>query len=131
MSLLPSEVTIAMMEASSSTSAAGSRAADIAVRDLVMARDVTDREPVGVSRTFSPKDERAFAYAKVDNPAAPTRVSFVWLYDDALYATVDMEVGTSVRWRTWSSSQLWLGAWRVQIVSTDGDVLAETAFTVE
>ncbi len=130
-SLLPREVTVALVEASTPDSVAKPRETDIAARDFVMARDVVDREPVGMAKTFSPQDGRAFAYAKIDNPGAPTHVSFVWLYDDALYATVDMEIGTSVRWRTWSSAELSLGAWRVQIVSPDGDVLAETAFTVE
>lgn len=130
-SLLPREVTIAMVEAGTPASMAKLNERNIAVRDFVMARDVVDREPVGVTTTFSPQDGRAFAYAKVDNPGAPTHVSFMWLYDDALYATIDMEVGTSVRWRTWSSAELSLGAWRVQIVSADGEVLAENAFTVE
>lgn len=130
-SLLPRDVTIAMVEASTPDSVAKPQETDIAARDFVMARDVVDREPIGMTTTFSPQDGRAFAYAKIDNPGAPTHVSFVWLYDDALYATVDMEIGTSVRWRTWSSAELSLGAWRVQIVSPDGDVLSETAFTVE
>jgi hypothetical protein len=131
MSLLPREVTIALAEASTPNSVAKLQEAGIAVRDFVMARDVVDREPAGATTTFSPQDGRAFAHAKINNPGAATQVSFVWLYDDALYATVEMEVGPSVRWRTWSSAQLSLGPWRVQIVSPDGEVLAENAFTVE
>jgi type II secretory pathway predicted ATPase ExeA len=130
-SLLPREVTIALAEASTPKSVAKLQEADVAVLDFVMAREVVNREPAGPTTTFSPQDGRAFAYAKINNPGAPTQVSFVWLYDDALYATVEMEVGPSVRWRTWSSAQLSLGAWRVQIVSPDGEVLAENAFTVE
>jgi general secretion pathway protein A len=125
------EVTTAVVEARPPTSVRGPKPADIAVRDLVVARRVVDREPVGVATTFSPEDERAFAYARLVNPGAPTRIAFVWLYDDALYARVDMDIGTSVRWRTWSSALLSLGRWRVRIVSPDGELLAETAFTVE
>jgi hypothetical protein len=130
-SLLPRRKTLALAEASSPKLAATVENPDIAVHDLVLARDVIDREPAELTATFSPRDGRAFAHAKIYNPGAPTEVSFVWLYDDALYATVDMKVGTSVRWRTWSSAEVWLGKWRVQIVSADGQVLAENDFTVQ
>jgi type II secretory pathway predicted ATPase ExeA len=130
-SLLPSEATLALAEASAPKLASATPNPDIAVRDLVMARDVVEREPAEPTTAFSPRDGRAFAHAKIYNPSTPTEVSFVWLYDDALYARVPMEVGTSVRWRTWSSAEVWLGKWRVQIVSADGQVLAETAFTVQ
>jgi type II secretory pathway predicted ATPase ExeA len=130
-SLRPPETTLALAAASRPKLAAEPQTDGIAVRDLVTARDVIAREPAELTTTFSPRDGRAFAHARIYNPGGPTAVSFVWLYDDALYATVDMPVGTSVRWRTWSSAEVWLGEWRVQIVSNDGQVLAENAFTVQ
>ncbi len=125
-SLLPREMTTALAELSTPKSGTG-----LTVRDLFMTRDVVDREPTGMTKTFSPQDGRAIAYARINNSGPPTQVTFIWLYDDALYVTVDMEIGTSYRWRTWSSAEVWLGEWRVQIVSPDGEILAENAFTVE
>ncbi len=130
-SLRPTEVTLALAQTGSPKLAVEPQPGSVAVRDLVMARGIVDREPADPTATFSPGDGRAFAHARIYNPGEPTAVSFVWLYDDALYATVDMKVGTSVRWRTWSSAEVWLGEWRVQIVSADGKILAENAFTVQ
>ncbi len=130
-SLRPPEAAVALAQAGGPKLATEPRTGDIAVRDLVMARGIIDREPADLTTNFSTGDGRAFAHAKIYNPGEPTAVSFVWLYDDSLYATVDMQVGSSVRWRTWSSAEVWLGEWRVQIVSADGQVLAENAFTVQ
>jgi len=43
---------------------------------------------------------------------------------------VDLTIGTSPGWRTWSSATLKSGDWRVELVTEGGEVLAERAFTV-
>jgi hypothetical protein len=106
-------------------------AAELDLRDLVMAREVLDREPVDLTTSFSPEDGRAFVHASIGNPGPPTQVSFLWFHGDALYTTVETDVGTSMRWRTWSSAEVWLGEWRVQVVAADGKVLGEKSFSVE
>lgn len=106
-------------------------AADLDLHDLVVAREVVDREPVDVTTRFSPEDGRAFVHASIRNSGPPTQVSFLWLRGNALYTAVEMNVGTSMRWRTWSSAEVWLGEWRVQVVTADGKLLGEQAFSVE
>lgn len=101
------------------------------VVDLVLTRGIEDREPLDAVRSFSPGDTRAFAFARIANPGAPRQVSFVWIYRESVHATIDLEVGTSPNWRTWSSVELLPGTWRVQMVSRGDVVLAERAFVVE
>ena len=101
------------------------------IRDFVLARGVVNREPVGITETFSPADGHAYAFVRLYNTGAPTKVSFIWHYGDMLYATVKTNVGVSSGWRTWSSVRLRSGEWRVKLVTESGLILAEIAFTVE
>lgn len=102
-----------------------------AVVDLVMTHGIKGREPLDDAWSFSPGEARAFAFARIANPGAPSRVSFVWIYRDAIHATIELEIGASPNWRTWSSIKPLPGAWRVRVVTQDDAVLAERAFVVE
>jgi len=105
--------------------------ANLRVVDFVVARQIVEREPVEVSETFSVADGSAYAFARIANDGEPTALSFIWLHRDAVYAAVEMTIGTSPRWRTWSSAELTPGPWRVQLVGSDGLIIAENSFTVE
>ena len=103
---------------------------ELSVRDFVIARDIIDREPVDVTDTFLVSDSRAFAFARISNPGDPTTLSFMWTYNNIHHATVDLKIGTSGSWRTWSSVELAPGTWEIKVVTEDGTVIAKTAFTV-
>ncbi len=109
----------------------GASAAEMAkVREFVLAKNVVDREPVGISDSFSTSDQQVYAFVRVDNPGMPTNVSFVWHRDDQVHATVKNSVGTSSSWRTWSSARLSPGQWRVMVVMEDGRVAGEKTFSI-
>ena len=103
---------------------------EVTIRDFVIARDIVDREPVEVTDSFLTSDSRAFAFARINNPGDPTTLSFMWTYNSVHHATVDLKIGTSVSWRTWSSIELAPGNWEIKVVTEDGTVIAKTAFTV-
>ena len=102
----------------------------VTVRDFVLSHGVEAREPVGETATFGAGDERAYAFARIENSGAPTTVRFVWHYEGATHAAIPVEIGRSPGWRTWSSARLRPGAWRVELIDDSGAVLKETAFTV-
>ena len=102
----------------------------LVIRDFVMTHGVYEREPVGTTDSFNNDDKRAFAFARINNEGDPTRISFVWQFGDETHATINQTIGSSEGWRTWSSVNLKPGKWQVQVVSEDGVVLAERAFTV-
>ncbi len=57
-------------------------------------------------------------------------MTFKWHFGAEEYAEVQMRVGTSPGWRTWSSANLRPGGWRVELVDANGVVLMERRFTV-
>lgn len=108
----------------------GAAAEPTAVNDFLLSRTIVDREPAEVTESFSASDDEAFAFARVNNPGAPTSVSFVWHRDNHHHATIHMNVGTSSAWRTWSSVKLQPGLWSVQLVSENGQVLGQKSFRI-
>ncbi len=103
---------------------------DLVVQDLILSRGIYEREPADIAKSFEPSDERAYAFARISNEGPLTSVSFVWHYGSNIHAIVDLNIGTSQGWRTWSSAKLKSGDWRVELVTEEGEVLAERAFTV-
>ncbi len=56
----------------------------------------------------------------------------VWMREGEEVARVDLQA-RGPRWRTWSTKNIppeWAGAWTVQAVDADGNVLATAEFTV-
>jgi len=107
------------------------QAGSMMVRDFVLTNGIYEREPVNKTETFMTSDGTGYAFARINNEGAPSNVSFVWTYEGSQHASVDMTVGTSGSWRTWSSVNLKPGDWRVQLVTQDGRVIAERTFTVD
>lgn len=103
----------------------------VVIRDFVLTHGIYDREPVGTTESFASSDGRGYAFARISNDGTPTQVSFVWYYGDEMHASIDMNIGTSSGWRTWSSVNLRPGNWRVKLQDANGMVLAERSFSVE
>ena len=101
------------------------------IRDFVLTHGIFEREPTGSTDNFTSSDGRGYAFARISNEGMPTQVSFVWYYGDEMHASVDMNIGTSAGWRTWSSVNLRPGNWRVKLQDQNGMVIAERSFTVE
>lgn len=103
----------------------------VVIRDFVLTHGIHEREPVGTTETFASADERGYAFARIANDGSPTQISFVWYYGEEMHASIDMNIGTSSGWRTWSSVNLKPGNWRVKLQDAGGAVIAERAFMVE
>lgn len=101
------------------------------IRDFVLTHGIFEREPTGTTDNFSSSDGRGYAFARISNEGMPTQVTFVWYYGDEMHASVDMNIGTSGGWRTWSSVNLRPGNWRVKLQDANGMVIAERSFSVE
>lgn len=106
-------------------------ASSIVIRDFVLTHGIYQREPVGTTDSFAASDGRGYVFARIHNEGPPTRVAFIWHYEGAEHATVNMNIGTSDGWRTWSSINLRPGHWRVKLVDSNGVVVAERAFMVD
>ena len=110
--------------------AAPAAAAELVVRDFVLAHGIVGREPTNDTNGFTTQDEKAFAFARINNTGSPTAVNVVWQHEGTQHASVWLNVGESPAWRTWSSANLKSGNWSVTLIDAEGSVLVQRSFTV-
>ncbi|WP_245795435.1 DUF2914 domain-containing protein [Thioalkalivibrio denitrificans] len=87
---------------------------------------VTDREPVDAVTGVDADTRSVFFFTELRDLQG-RHVVHRWEYDGEPMAVVGFDVG-GPRWRVWSSKQMqpdWQGLWRVQVVTDDGEVLAD------
>lgn len=104
---------------------------EMKIVDAKAASGVEDREPTGVSDTFSAGDEVTIWMA-VRNPKEASEVELVWKRDDAKVSSMNLEVGKSWKWRTWGRIKVQnSGDWSVEIRNPDGETLETVEFSVD
>jgi hypothetical protein len=111
---------------------AASRAADACedepfpTADLVMARSIEQREPVGADEPFV-AGETVYAWTRVlDGEGAG--IEHVWTKDGREVARHAMSIG-GPRWRTWSRQRLTAGHYEVTVLA-HGEVVATRSLDV-
>ena len=100
------------------------------VTELLLCRDVVEREPVDIVQSYTADDEMAWAFARIYNSGDMTNVTFRWFYEEVEYFTFNSRVGTSKQWRTYSRVTVRPGSWRVEVIDTEGNVIKEARFHV-
>ena len=100
---------------------------------MVIAGSIEEREPVGIVNVYSASTEKVYCFLEARDIKAETTVSFVWYHGDTKKATVELPLGVSSRWRTYSSKKLGglTGEWKVELRDAGGNVLDTVSFTVE
>ncbi|MGD8915238.1 MAG: DUF2914 domain-containing protein [Syntrophobacterales bacterium] len=110
----------------------GQETAELVVSVAAICKDVIDREPVDSATSFAATVAKLYCFTKITGAQAPTQVTHVWLFDGTERARVDLAVGAA-SWRTFSSKIIQeheLGAWRVDVVDPEGNVLKTLEFEV-
>jgi hypothetical protein len=113
--------------------AAGSTAAQetgLTVEKMIICTGIEERLPVGESTQFFESVERLYCYTRINGAADTLEVTHVWFFGDEEKARVPLTI-KSASWRTWSSKKMldaWAGAWRVDILGPDGEVLLSREF---
>ncbi len=100
------------------------------VREFVLTHGIVGREPTDDTNEFTTRDEKVFAFARINNTGAPTAVNIVWRHEGIQHGSVWLNVGESTGWRTWSSANLKPGNWSVTLIDAGGSVLVERSFIV-
>jgi hypothetical protein len=100
---------------------------------LVVCEQVQDREPVGVSGTFSSETTRVYAFLEALNISADADVDFVWYHAGSELTRVTLPVRQGSRWRTYASKNLYdlTGTWWVEVQDETGAVIGSVQFEVE
>ncbi len=102
------------------------------VEEMISCRAVENREPVEVDSVFPDIVGKVYCFTKITGASKPVTIFHVWYFNDREKTRMDLEV-KSKNWRTWSSKKIpkgWIGNWRVDVVSSEGEVLAGKAFTI-
>ena len=105
---------------------------ELEVSVAAICKDVIDREPVDSGTSFPATVGKLYCFTKITGAQSPTQVTHVWLFDGTERARVDLAVGAA-SWRTFSSKIIQeheLGAWRVDVVDPEGNVIKTLEFEV-
>lgn len=104
----------------------------LTVDEQTICTAVEERVPVGADSSFASDVGKLYCYTKISGAEDTTSVSHVWYLGDEEKAKVELSVkGKS--WRTWSSKNIdssWVGDWKVEVVSANGDVLSIKSFVI-
>ena len=90
---------------------------------------IDDREPVDRVETLDASEERIFFFTEVVD-MSDRSITHRWTYLGQTMAEVGFDIHGD-RWRVWSSKRLlpeWVGAWQVDVVDEDGQVLDTKSF---
>jgi len=106
------------------------------VARLVVATEVSEREPVGAATEFSTADtSHLFAFVEFDNPSSESgevTVSWIDLASGEEHRPYLLTIGPQKRWRTWarSAAPKQPGAWAVVLTDSSGSEIARAQFTM-
>ena len=104
----------------------------IKVEAAVVCENIVDREPEGANTSFSVTTGKLFCFTKIIGAEDPIEITHVWYFGDTERARVTLPVKANT-WRTYSSKVLQdheIGAWHVDLLGPEGDVLETIEFEV-
>ena len=104
----------------------------MSVVEATLAHGVSRRLPIGPAHHFE-VGEVAWAWVAVANQGPPASLTMHWFRDDQLRSRLELEIGQSPRWRTWSRRTLRksdLGSWRVEVRDAEGELFHTMRFEV-
>ena len=105
---------------------------NLQVEVATVSKDVIDRAPVEAGSSFPASVGKLFCFTKITGALNPTHITHVWSFDGTERARVELQVNSS-SWRTYSSKFIEnqeVGAWRVEVVDSAGNVLQTLNFEV-
>ncbi len=105
----------------------------VRIVDSAIATSVEQRVPTGLGEVFGTEVGTVWAWIAVENLGEPTNVTMVWRRDDKVRSSLELSVGTSRRWRTWSRNRIRkfdAGEWTVDMYDAEGNLLDTLEFTI-
>jgi hypothetical protein len=103
------------------------------ISTMVVAEDVQDREPVGVSETFPASTEKVYCFIEATNISENTEATFVWYHEGQEMRTFTLPIMQGHRWRTFAYKNLHgkTGNWKVEVKDETGNSVKAITFKVE
>lgn len=91
---------------------------------------IVDREPVDNLESLSNNTSQVYFFSDLRELAGQI-VTHRWEYDGEVVAEITFKVGTSARWRVYSSKNLlpeWTGTWTVVVSNESGQAIQTASF---
>jgi len=106
------------------------------IKEFVTCKNVKALTPINVTKTFTIKDKKAYAFVYFKNIQENRLIDFIWEKEVngvwKLYADIKLPIYSGIRWRTYSYITIrpfFTGKWKVSIV--DGsEIIATREFNI-
>ena len=99
--------------------------------DLAIATEIKGRKPVNVSDRYAEMPDMFLCFNALKNSVEDAQVTHIWRRGDRIISRVELSVGRSPHWRTWSRQRVkptWTGEWSCEVVGPDGRRLGLASF---
>jgi transcriptional regulator with XRE-family HTH domain len=104
------------------------------VSNATICRAIENRMPVGVDRLFHPSAGKIYVWTEIEAKQVPSKIHHIYFFGGKKISDVSLDV-RSTHWRTWSSKTIanhrYRGEWRVDITTSDGNILRQLYFEVK
>ena len=102
------------------------------IKELVVAEDVKNREPVGVSDTFLSPIEKVYCFIEATDIAQDSKIIVTWYFEEKKIHAYKLLLKKGNRWRTFAYKNVTgkKGNWRVVIRDADGYIYKSASFTI-
>ncbi len=106
---------------------------DMRIIRAVAASDVINKNPAGPTDSFQWSTEKVYIWTMIECDRPPSSIRHIYYFKGQKANDVELKV-KSPQWRTWSYKTLldkrYIGQWRVDITSNEGNILQSVFFEV-
>lgn len=106
----------------------------LSIRQFLICKQVAkDRIPIERGVEFPGDVNMLSCFTAINNPGDSTIVTHIWYYEGRDVARIDMEIGTSPFWRTWSVKKIppnSVGQWGVYVFDAEGIEIGKKDFFI-
>jgi cytoskeletal protein RodZ len=100
----------------------------------VAASDIQNKNPANIANAFSWSTERVYIWSRIECKQPPSSIRHIYYFEGHKVNDIELKI-KSPQWRTWSYKTLlekrWIGQWKVDITSVEGELLQRIFFEVK
>ena len=101
--------------------------------ELAVGTGLEEKSPRDVQEVYEKVPELLYCYSSFENSTPEQTITHVWRRGNRLVSRVELEVGESPKWKTWSKQRTqpnWTGLWSCEVLGPDGSQLGLTVFRI-
>ncbi|MGD8291059.1 MAG: DUF2914 domain-containing protein [Desulfobacterales bacterium] len=100
----------------------------------VAASDIQNKNPANIANAFRWSMERVYIWSRIECKQPPSSIRHIYYFEGQKVNDIELKI-KSPQWRTWSYKTLfderWIGQWKVDITSVEGELLQSIFFEVK